>query len=82
MDKDFASQIASMLSSSTTASKKQTEFENYNMYSKKNDAFLGTVGLLPHTKDAMIAVLSNIFKVELAGSRTTERTAITTEDII
>jgi len=78
---DLNAQILQALTGGTPA-KKQSDFINYNVYSKKNDAFLATVGLLPHTKDAMITVLGNIFKVEEAGSRTAERTAISTEDII
>ena len=78
---DLNAQILSALTGGNTA-KKTTEFVNYNLYSKKNDAFLATVGLLPHTKDAMLSILGNIFKVEGAGTRKSEREAISTEDII
>ena len=79
---DLNAQILQALTGSTNVAKKQSDFVNFNLYSKKNDQFLGTVGLLPHTKDAMVSVLSNIFKVEEAGSRTSERPTISTEDII
>lgn len=78
---DLNAQILSALTGGNTA-KKTSEFVNYNLYSKKNDAFLATVGLLPHTKDAMLSILGNIFKVEEAGTRKSEREAISTEDII
>ena len=79
---DLNAQILSALTDGTQSAKKTTEFVNYNLYSKKNDAFLATVGLLPHTKDAMLSILGNIFKVEEAGSRKSEREVISTEDII
>ena len=79
---DLNAQILSALTGGTQSAKKTTEFVNYNLYSKKNDAFLATVGLLPHTKDAMLSILGNIFKVEEAGTRKSEREVISTEDII
>ena len=82
MSLDLNAQILQALTGGTSTAKKQSDFVNYNLYSKKNDAFLGTCGLLPHTKDAMLSVLSNIFKVEEAGSRSSERPTISTEDII
>ena len=82
MSLDLNAQILQALGASTGSAKKQSDFVNYNLYSKKNDQFLGTCGLLPHTKDAMVSVLSNIFKVEEAGSRSSERPTISTEDII
>ena len=82
MSLDLNAQILQALTGGTSTAKKQSDFVNYNLYSKKNDAFLGTCGLLPHTKDAMISVLGNIFKVEEAGLRSSERPTISTEDII
>ena len=82
MSLDLNAQILQALTGGTSSAKKQSDFVNYNLYSKKNDQFLGTCGLLPHTKDAMLTVLENIFKVEEAGSRTAERPTISTEDII
>lgn len=78
---DLNAQILSALTGGNTA-KNKTEFVNYNLYSKKTDAFLATIGLLPHTKDAMLQVLGNIFKVEESGSRKSERETLSTEDII
>lgn len=79
---DLNAQILSALTGGTQSTKKTTEFVNYNLYSKKNDAFLATIGLLPHTKDAMLQVLGSVFKVEESGTRKSEREAISTEDII
>ena len=79
---DLNAQILSALTGGNTNAKNKTEFVNYNLYSKKNDAFLATVGLLPHTKDAMLSILGNIFKVEESGTRKSERETLSTEDII
>ena len=64
------------------ATKKKSDFINFNLYSKKDDSiFLGTLGLLPNTKEAMLSVLSQTFVIKPAGVKS-ERTVVSASDII